>query len=102
MTIEPAMTLQSFIEQPAPAGEQRLLFGERDGTSLDQLIAATHEAPTVVSAVIGPEGGWAAEEIDQARAAGWEIVTLRGRTLRAETAAIAVATLLQHRFGDLR
>jgi len=29
------------------------------------------------------------------------LITLGGRTLRAETAAIAVATLLQHRFGDL-
>lgn len=102
MTIEAPIELQSFIEQPPPAGEQRMLFAERDGTSLEQLIVATPEAPKVVSAVIGPEGGWAAEEIDQARAAGWEIVTLCGRTLRAETAAIVVAALLQHRFGDLK
>jgi 16S rRNA U1498 N3-methylase RsmE len=29
------------------------------------------------------------------------IVTLGGRILRAETAAIAAAAILQHRFGDL-
>jgi 16S rRNA (uracil1498-N3)-methyltransferase len=52
-------------------------------------------------AMVGPEGGWTDDEIQQARASGWEIVTLGGRTLRAETAAIAVAALLQHRYGDL-
>ena len=31
---------------------------------------------------------------------GDEIVTLGGRILRAETAAISVAAILQHRFGD--
>jgi 16S rRNA (uracil1498-N3)-methyltransferase len=50
---------------------------------------------------VGPEGGWTDQEIELAREGGWEIVTLGGRTLRAETAAIVVVSLLQHRFGDL-
>jgi 16S rRNA (uracil1498-N3)-methyltransferase len=102
MTIEPPAALQGLIEQPPAAGEQRLLFAERQGTSLEQLIGETDDAPKAVTAATGPEGGWADEEIDQARAAGWKIITLRGRTMRAETAAIVVAALLQHRFGDLR
>ena len=55
-------------------------------------------APLVL---VGPEGGWSDEEIELARCSGWQIVTLGGRTLRADTAAIAVVTLLQNRFGDL-
>jgi len=55
-----------------------------------------------VAAMIGPEGGWSDDELKQASANGCKIVTLGGRILRAETAAIAVATLLQHRFGDLK
>jgi len=55
----------------------------------------------ILTALVGSEGGWTSEEIDQARDAGWKIVTLGGRILRAETAAIAVSALLQHRFGDL-
>ena len=54
-----------------------------------------------VTALVGSEGGWTDEELEAARQAGWTIVTLGGRTLRAETAAIAVATLLQHLAGDL-
>ena len=101
LTVEVPITLQSLIEQPQATSELRLLFAERQETSFERLIE-TDGPSKAVTAVIGPEGGWAGEEIDQARAAGWPIVTLHGRTLLAETAAIAVATLLQHRFGDLR
>jgi 16S rRNA (uracil1498-N3)-methyltransferase len=54
-----------------------------------------------LTALVGSEGGWTDEELAAAREAGWQIVTLGGRTLRAETAAIAVAVLLQHLAGDL-
>lgn len=38
---------------------------------------------------IGPEGGWAPDEIDLFTAGGWKPVTLGPRILRAETAALA-------------
>ena len=72
-----------------------LLFSEKAGHGLTQIDTDT------VTAIIGSEGGWSDEELDQARTAGAQIVTLGGRILRAETAAITVAALLQHRFGDL-
>ena len=78
-----------------------LMFSERDGESLG---AASERLPASLprlTALVGSEGGWANEELAAARAAGWTIVTLGGRTLRAETAAIAVAVLLQHLAGDL-
>ena len=88
------------------AGETlRLLFAERAG---DRLLETFGEAaggavrkPLAVTALVGPEGGWEDEELREAAAAGWRIITLGGRTLRAETAAITVVALLQHRFGDL-
>lgn len=79
----------------------KLMFTERDGGSLDLAFATTADLKSVV-AMVGSEGGWTDEEITQAREYGWELVTLGGRILRAETAAIAAVTLLQHRFGDLR
>jgi 16S rRNA (uracil1498-N3)-methyltransferase len=42
-------------------------------------------------AVIGPEGGFTPEELHAARAAGWNLISLGSRTLRVETAAIALA-----------
>jgi 16S rRNA (uracil1498-N3)-methyltransferase len=53
-----------------------------------------------LTALVGAEGGWEDEEIARA-AAGWHAVTFGGRILRAETAAIVVAGLLQHLYGDL-
>ena len=54
-----------------------------------------------MTALVGSEGGWTDEELATAEQAGWQVVTLGGRTLRAETAAIVVAALLQHIAGDL-
>jgi 16S rRNA (uracil1498-N3)-methyltransferase len=79
----------------------RLMFSERDGRSLSEATNSFAGQPTEIVALVGPEGGWTNEEIELAREGGWEIVTLGGRTLRAETAAIVAVTLLQHRFGDL-
>jgi 16S rRNA (uracil1498-N3)-methyltransferase len=92
---------ESFVGRSADEPELRLMFAERDGTSLAQLAACTASKPDSVTAVVGSEGGWSNEEITLARGAGWHILTLGGRTLRAETAAVAVTALLQHRFGDL-
>jgi 16S rRNA (uracil1498-N3)-methyltransferase len=79
----------------------RLMFSERDGRSLSETTNDLAGHPTEIVALVGPEGGWTDEEIGLAREGGWQIVTLGGRTLRAETAAIVALTLLQHRFGDL-
>jgi 16S rRNA (uracil1498-N3)-methyltransferase len=52
---------------------------------------------TGVALLIGPEGGFAPEEVALARHAGWQIVTLGPRILRAETAALAaVAIIIAH------
>ena len=51
---------------------------------------------------IGPEGGFAPEELDAFRIAGFRCMQLGPRILRTETAAIAALTWLQTRFGDMR
>lgn len=93
--ITTASNFKTFINSETAA--ERLMFSERDGHPL-----STGDArPAEICALIGSEGGWSDEEITAARAAHWSIVTLGGRTLRAETAAITVAALLQHSWGDL-
>ena len=46
---------------------------------------------------VGPEGGFTAEEVTAARAAGWQTVGLGRLVYRIETAALAMATLAIHR-----
>lgn len=99
MDIENPAAFDDLVERPSD-DELQLMFSERDGVSLAAAGEANKKSDRV-TALIGSEGGWTNEEIDQARDVGWKIVTFGGRILRAETAVIAVAALLQNRFGDL-
>ena len=101
MQIEAPRSFAELIARPAVDDELRIMFAERDGSALASATDSS-DRPSSVTAIVGSEGGWTDEEIDQARAGGWKIVTLGGRTLRAETAAVVIAALLQHTFGDLR
>lgn len=76
-----------------------VMFSERGGETLESLI---DHAPTHITALVGSEGGWSDEEIESAQARNFHVITLGGRILRAETAAITVTALLQHIFGDLK
>lgn len=63
--------------------------GALAGTSLDADVAVA----------VGPEGGFAPEELDLAAAAGFEAVGFGALTLRAATAAPAVLAALRQRQG---
>jgi 16S rRNA (uracil1498-N3)-methyltransferase len=45
---------------------------------------------------IGPEGGWESREVERAQSSGISIFSLGPWTLRAETAAVAALSILQH------
>jgi 16S rRNA (uracil1498-N3)-methyltransferase len=100
-TVSAPLALESLLTSEADISSARLFFTERDGGGLLETINSELARSFSLTALVGPEGGWADEELAQARAAGWQLVTLGGRTLRAETAAIVVTTLLQHLCGDL-
>jgi 16S rRNA (uracil1498-N3)-methyltransferase len=88
------------VDQEAP-GALRLIFWEQEtqGGLKDALTA--HPRMTEIQALIGPEGGFSSAEVALALAAGFHIASLGPRILRTETAAIAVASLLQYEMGDL-
>jgi 16S rRNA (uracil1498-N3)-methyltransferase len=101
-TVTNVITFASLIETTTAVElGSYLMFSERDGQSLLHIKQNMATGVNQMTALVGSEGGWSDEEIAAARAAGWLVVTLGGRTLRAETAAIAVTALLQHVFGDL-
>lgn len=54
-----------------------------------------------VALLIGPEGGFTVDEVEQATAAGIQPVSLGRRILRAETAAVAAATLVMAQAGEM-
>ncbi len=94
MKIETPTDFEKFIETVSGT---KILFSERGGAGFSEVSESKK-----ITAVIGAEGGWEDAEIEAANANGFQIVTLGGRILRAETAAISIAAILQHRFGDLK
>lgn len=74
----------------------RIHFSERDGQNFEAVSGSTR-----ILAFIGPEGGWDDTELEKAKAAGIVSITFGGRILKADTAAISIASILQHRFGDM-
>jgi 16S rRNA (uracil1498-N3)-methyltransferase len=68
--------------------------GEPIKVALERLTVRT---PLRLSAAVGPEGGFAPEELDLARQANAVCVSLGSNILRIETAAIAMAAFLQLR-----
>jgi len=88
-----------------PAGSPRIVLAESlanpiagplaesgEGTRLGDILRLSSSAGGVALAV-GPEGGWADEELAWFRETGWAAASLGSTILRAETAAI-IATAL--------
>ncbi len=65
------------------------------------VMAQISSLPARVSIFIGPEGGFTEDEMIQAVERGLYPVHLGPRTLRAESAALVVATLLLYHGGDV-
>jgi len=55
--------------------------------------------PDSVLLAVGPEGGFSAEEVALAVAAGWHAVDLGPRILRVETAAVLLVAMVTQRFA---
>jgi 16S rRNA (uracil1498-N3)-methyltransferase len=98
-TINLPISFESLTQEQVSS--YRFMFSERGGGSLEEAFSQS-EPPYKMIALIGSEGGWADEEIATASTHGWQVITLGGRVVRAETAAIAVTALLQNKWGDLK
>jgi 16S rRNA (uracil1498-N3)-methyltransferase len=82
------------------SGDRRLYWC--DETALDRP-AAPAPAPGPAAILIGPEGGFAADEAQRLRARpDTAALSLGPRVLRADTAAVAAITLWQTTCGDWR
>ena len=62
--------------------------------SLVGVLHALDTPPQSVALLVGPEGGFEAQEVDLARECGIQVVTLGPRILRAETAALAAVAIV--------
>lgn len=80
------------VRNAVTRGQVVLLWEEEHHVHLDEVPRTPPGGR--MSLFVGPEGGFTAEEVAQAREAGAHIASLGPRILRAETAAIAASALL--------
>jgi 16S rRNA (uracil1498-N3)-methyltransferase len=100
---------RGVIEASKQCGRNKLLqvrpltswedYCQRKDLPLRKVVAHPHglevggknKSQEATAVAVGPEGGFTDEEIEQARAAGWQVIDLGPRLLRVETAALVLA-----------
>jgi len=90
----------SGLEGPGGALSVVLWEATTDAARLGRRLAAS-AAPATVTVLVGPEGGFAREEIEPLEDRGFVQASLGSLILRAETAALAAVTLVASRYGRL-
>jgi 16S rRNA (uracil1498-N3)-methyltransferase len=81
-----------------PAALPAVPVGGRGDRSLEAVRDRARSAGAVV--LVGPEGGWAGEEVERAIAAGCVPWTLGGLTLRADAIAVCALAVLRYAWGS--
>jgi 16S rRNA (uracil1498-N3)-methyltransferase len=104
-TIEAAQPLLNYLGESSAGTGPRLVLEPESATHARTTAQNLGGAPdlAIVDAeiAIGPEGGFASDELEAFRVAGFSQIGLGPRILRAETAAIAAVVWLQARLGDM-
>jgi 16S rRNA (uracil1498-N3)-methyltransferase len=85
----------------AGAGIKLVLSPDETAASLASQVTARQPGAQSIALLVGPEGGFDAEEVDLARTHGFISCHLGPRVLRTETAAPAALAALQLACGDL-
>jgi len=80
--------------------ELRLLLWEGERRQSLKSLLADHGSPAAAIVVVGPEGGFDPQEVELFSSRGFLPVTLGKRILRTETAALAIAAILQYIWDD--
>lgn len=90
--------LVAEIKKRSSKGELIVLAYEAEQ---EQGISSLGGNPQAVSGVVGPEGGFAPQEVSELRDAGARVCTLGPRILRTETAGLVILSVLGYKWGDL-
>jgi 16S rRNA (uracil1498-N3)-methyltransferase len=88
------------ILSAAPAAAGKALLYENESAFTFKTFSRAQPCLSSLWIVIGPEGGFVPHEVAQAREAGFQVVGLGTRLLRAETASIVAVALSQFLWGE--
>jgi 16S rRNA (uracil1498-N3)-methyltransferase len=93
-----ALPLEAAVQRARADGVALMAYEGERRCSVREALGG---AGASVAIFVGPEGGYAQDEVDQAAIAGVRLVTLGPRILRTETASPVLAALVLYELGDL-
>jgi 16S rRNA (uracil1498-N3)-methyltransferase len=98
----PPQPFEQACVPPLP-GELALILALHKGAIplREALGQPADDTPTGVRLYVGPEGGFSAAEVREARGAGITPVSLGPRILRTETASLVALSAILYGFGEL-
>src|SRR5438309_11880226 len=85
------MRLKNAVSLPA---SKRIVLAESEQQVMLKDVLQSDDASDDLILALGPEGGWAEEELELFRDQGWISASLGTSILRAETAAIAAVAVV--------
>jgi 16S rRNA (uracil1498-N3)-methyltransferase len=99
--IRSPLRVEDFLDEPPAA--VRLMLVEPGTSAAVEPIGSLRGGVTPADAavLVGPEGGWSAEEWDAAASRGVKLISLGHRTLRADAVPVAAISVLQFLWNDL-
>ncbi|PKN60244.1 MAG: 16S rRNA (uracil(1498)-N(3))-methyltransferase [Deltaproteobacteria bacterium HGW-Deltaproteobacteria-11] len=100
--ISPCVDFQEMIGDGERKGVKIIFWEEETQTGLSDVLRHQHsELAEEFFIVVGPEGGFLKEEVDRAREAGFQSVSIGRQILRVETAVLAILSIIQYEKGIL-
>jgi 16S rRNA (uracil1498-N3)-methyltransferase len=76
-----------------------MLWEDEKNTTLKEVLQSNRPSKRIV-ALVGPEGGFTADEVNMSRQAGFKSVSLGRYVLRTETAALCLLGILEYEWGE--
>ena len=99
--IRTPLSFETYLDDPP--GSLRLMLVEPEAAADAEPLSVLRDtpAPSDVSLLVGPEGGWTPAEWGSARSRGARLITLGPRTFRADAVPVACLSVLQFLWGGV-
>ena len=101
--IETMTTLEALLKKFSNSDDNKTLklipWESEKENKLSHLMPTPYDKVIIL---IGPEGGFSTLEVDEATRAGFIPLSMGKRLLRTETAGMALVSIIQHLWGDMK
>lgn len=96
----PAVTFEEAVDMMT-CHDILLMLYEQNGGSLSEHFANWNSELTNIGAIVGPEGGFDAKEVEYARSRGITTAGMGPRILRTETAPLCALSVIMYATGNI-